>query len=129
MMANYHEARIPLELVHTVFGHTKSIPAGLLMPEVQECEFNVLSDGSAWVSWQVRASQCHEVALHIPADQVLDCIAHSNLAYVESGGVSVPGIDVVFDLTGDFVRNLCWDGSPRLVMSYICLFGTPKPEQ
>lgn len=133
-MANYHEARIPLELVHEVFGHTKSFPARLLMPEVQNCEFHVLSDGSAEISWQIRTDYDgtakllppdgprYDMTFHITKERVLDCVAHSNIADVENGAITVEWDSVIVDVTHDAVKDLCWEKSSELIMSYICLF-------
>ena len=136
-MANYHDARIPLELVHDVFGHTKSLPVKLLMPEVQKCEFHILSDGSAEISWQIRTDYDgttkllppdgphYDMLLHITEEQALDCIAHSNIAdvtpYVYDGG-AVFYNGVFADVSNDTIIQLCWEKSSELIMSYICLF-------
>lgn len=142
-MANYKEASIPLELVHEVFGHTKSFPQGLLFPEVEKCEFHVLSDGSAEIFFTIRTDYGpkgavgterqlppigpgYDMELYIPKERVLDCIAHSGVADVEWGtGLGEYVVEhggVCQKISESPVIALCWEHSRELVLSYICLF-------
>ena len=133
---NYYSAQIPLHLASQIFGHTKSYPDKLLMPEVQACEFIVLSDGTAEISWRIRTDYdgtarmlpidgpYEEVRLEITKERVLDCIAHSGIADVAGSGDTE---HVVYDgkcgdVTEDFIKNLCWEHARELIMSYVCIF-------
>jgi len=137
-MANYHDARIPLENLSEIFGHTKSYPAGLLVPEVQECEFHVLSDGSAEIFFLVRdeydgsnrllppSGPSTAITLHIQKERVLDCVAHSGVMDVlsseHSARASVEYECVTAEISEDYVRQVMWERSRELVLSYLCLF-------
>lgn len=143
-MANYHDARIPLEHLSGAFGHTKSIPEKLLVPEVQDCEFNVLSDGSAEVFFSIRgdydgtarllppSGPSRAVSLHVPEDRALDCVAHSGVADVSDGMLrfssagwnGTDGYDAVVwaKISEEYIKQVLWEHSRELVLSYLCLF-------
>lgn len=124
-MANYHSARIPVELLNEVFGHTKSYPEKLLVPEVQKCEFNVLSDGSAEIFFDVVTDVTVPIHLHITEEQALDCVAHSGVFDVSRGMVEVDGPlggRLAAEISEDYVRQVLWEHSRELVLSYLCLF-------
>ena len=137
-MANYHDARIPLENLSDVFGHTKSYPGKLLVPEVQDCEFNVLSDGSADIVFGIRedydgsarmlspTGPTMAVRLEATKEQVLDCVAHSGVMDVmlseHSKRASVEHECVTAEISEDYIRQVLWEESKALVWSYLCLF-------
>ena len=132
-MANYHSARIPLELLSAVFGHTKSYPDKLLIPEVQDCEFHVLSDGSAEIFFGIRedydgsarllppTGPTRTVRVEATKEQALDCVAHSGVFDVTDGMIGVHAGNPA-EISEDWVRNALWDESKVLVWSYLCLF-------
>jgi len=136
-MANYHSARIPLELLSAVFGHTKSYPDKLLIPEVQDCEFHVLSDGSAEIFFGIREDYdgsarllpppgpTRTVRVEATKERALDCVAHSGVFDVVCEKVLMidcPGGDFLAEISEDYIRQALWDESKALVWSYLCLF-------
>lgn len=137
---------IPLEKVEFEFSKTKAYPADLLMPEVQDAWFYVFENGTAELSFKVRTDMEPTtgamntpfegapgffVETEIDKQQLLDCIAHSNVYDVSGGGVVIEGEekDFIAQLDEDFVRQELNDQAPALVRSYICLFGAAAIEQ
>jgi len=131
---------IQLENVQAEFSTTKSYPAALVMPEVQKAWCYVYDNGTAELSFQVRTDMepttggmnkpfenapGFYVETEISREQLLDCIAHSNVYDVVGDGVWVEvgenGQRV--DLCEDFVRDEINDEAAAIVRSYICLFG------
>ena len=128
------------------FGKLKSIPNGLIFPELQNCFCYIFEDGKAEMTCFVRTDDPMTGAMlqesenapgfHVEweatAEQVLDCASFGNVYDVVNGLIEVQDDDgnkYQLPISDDAVRSNINDESRAMVQSYFCIFGADVVEQ
>ena len=128
------------------FGKLKSIPSGLVFPELQDCFCYVFENGTAEMTCFVRTDDPmtgqmlqesenapgFHVTFEATDEQVLDCLAYGNVYDVVRGQIEVQddnGKKHYLPISDDVVRAEINDESRAMLQAYFCLFGADVVEQ